>query len=595
MNARRALTFVAFFSLALSPVYAQRTGGGSRGSGRTSSGPGVVPNPTYQNTPFLTSPSVQHASDERPVEFKSETVLVEVPVIVTDKSGHHVQGLSRTDFEILEAGKEQKISSFEEIQTTRALLSPSPARAGEYRNEGAAGDAPRALTMIALDTINTPYLDQTYGRKQLLKYLADNVQAGQSIGLITITSRGVKVIHNLSSNPAELMEALKKVNGELPLLQGVDIDSRAAAATGADLDPASALSLPPGSTAVNLEDFVTQGDAAIARMQQQRAIEATIKAFLEVAWSLSGIPGKKSLVWATGGFPFFMDTPSAVPGGYLSILYERAVQALNDAQISLYPIDVRGLVNYYPNVDASLRGTRLNNSYTQSLSARSWLQGSTLDTLKDFAEMTGGRAFYNTNDLTTSFARAADDASDYYLLTYYLDTRNTKPGWRPLKVKVHRPGTEARARSGFFITNATVNPGLAHQTDIIWALTSPFDSTGVPLSVHWKNTATEGEKKEVQFGLHVAPEGVTIEGDRNLLNLEVAIVALQSKTGAAADTISQTLEGPTSADTLTKLRADGLTYNNTLRLPTGQYTVRFVVRDNPSGKVGSVTAPLTVN
>jgi hypothetical protein len=127
------------------------------------------------------------------------------------------------------------------------------------------------------------------------------------------------------------------------------------------------------------------------------------------------------------------------------------------------------------------------------------------------------------------------------------------------------------------------------------ALTSPFESTGIPLAVHWKNTATEGDKREVQFGLHVAPEGVTIEGERNLVNLDIAVVALRSKTGAAADTVSQTLEGPTSADTLTKLHADGLTYNNTLRLPAGQYTVRFVVRDNPSGKVGSVTAPLTVN
>jgi len=206
MNAGRALAFVAFVSLALSPVYAQRTGGGSRGTGHASSGPGVVPNPTYQNTPFLRSPSVQHASDERPVEFKSETVLLEVPVIVTDKSGNHVQGLSRTDFEILEAGKEQKISSFEEIQTTRALLSAFPARAGEYRNDGASGDAPRALTIIALDTINTPYLDQIYGRKQLLKYLADNVQVGQSIGLVAITSRGVRVIHNLSSTISQTLE-----------------------------------------------------------------------------------------------------------------------------------------------------------------------------------------------------------------------------------------------------------------------------------------------------------------------------------------------------------------------------------------------------
>ncbi len=383
-----ALTLIAL-SLVFVPAWAQRGGGGGGGGtrgtgGRSASGTGTVPNPTYQNTPFLTSPTVQHASDERRVEFKSETVLVQVPVVVTDKSGNHVPGLSGSDFTVLESGKEQKIASFEEIQTSRAPLTPAAVKPGEYSNAGAVGDAPRAVTIIALDTINTPYLDQTYGRKQLLKYLAENVQPGQAIGLVSFSSKGVKVIHDLSSDPAELIQALKKVNGELPELQGVDIDTQAAAATGADLEPLSALNLPLGSTATNLEDFVTQGDAAIARMQRDRAIEGTIKAFLEVAWSVRGVPGKKSLIWATGGFPFFMDTPQAVPGGYLSIIYERAVQALNDSEISVYPVDVRGLVNFSPTSDASIRGTRLGNAYTQSLTARSWLQTSTVDTLKRF-------------------------------------------------------------------------------------------------------------------------------------------------------------------------------------------------------------------
>ncbi len=590
-----ALTFVALFLFTASPMWAQRTGGARSGGGRSPGGPGVTPNPHYQYTPFLTSPTVQHASDERAVEFKSETILVQVPVVVSDKSGNPVPGLSRTDFELLEGGKEQKISSFEEIETSRAPLTPVAVKAGVFSNAGAVGDAPRALTIIALDAINTPYLDQTYGRKQLLKYLAENVQPGQAIGLVSFTSKGVKVIHDLSSDPAELIQALKKVNGELPALEGVDIDTQAAAATGADLDLSSAFGLPLGSTATNLEDFVRRGDAAIARMQSDRAIEGTIKAFLEVAWSVRGVPGKKSLIWATGGFPFFMDTPSAVPGGYLSILYERAVQALNDSEISIYPVDVRGLVNFSPTTDASQRGARLGNSFTRSLTARSWLQTSTIDTLKDFAEMTGGRAFYNTNDLTTSFKRAADDATHYYLLTYYLDTKNTKAGWRTLKVKVNRPGTEVRARSGFFVTNATVNPNTSHQSDMAFALTSPFDSTGIPLTVRWRATSADGDKKKVQFGLHVAPEGMTIEGEHNEMDLEFAIIALTSKSGTAADSISQTLQGAAKPETLAKLRTEGLAYSNVLELPPGQYTVRFVVRDNPSGKIGSVSAPLTVN
>ena len=586
----RALTFVFVLVVSVFPLWAQRSGSGSRGGGKPTGG---FRNLTNQNTPLPTSSTLQHASDEKDVEFKSQTVLVQVPVIVTDNSGITVPGLSKSDFEIRENGKEEKISTFEEIQARRAPLAASPLPAGEYTNASSLGEAPRAITVIVLDTINTPYLDQTYGRKQLIKYLAENLQPGQPIGLVSITSHGVKVIHNFSSDPAELIQALKKVNGELPAMQGVDTDTQALAGTRGDSLNLANLASP--NTAFSLEDFITQADAGLARMQQDRAIEATIKAFLQIAWSLSGIPGKKSLVWATGGFPFFMDTPSAVPGGYLSIVYERTMQAMNDAEISIYPIDVRGLVNYLPVTDASLPSNKSGGSYVQSLSARSWLQTSTIDTLKDFAEMTGGRAFYNTNDLTTSFQRAIDDANHYYLLSYYLDTTNRKPGWRSLKIKVNHPGVQVRARTGFFVTNATVNPDMAHNSDMNFALTSPFESTGVLLTLRWNATSASGAKRKIPFGLYVAPQGITTAGQHNQLNLEVAIVALTSKNAAVADSITETLQGAIKPEMLPNLRQQGLAYNNVLELPAGQYTVRIVVRDNPSGRLGSLTAPLTVN
>lgn len=522
---------------------------------------------------------------------------MQVPVVVTDKAGNHVAGLSRTDFEVLENGKTQKIASFEAIEASHApLASVSVPGKGEFSNLGGNAEAPRTVTIIALDTINTPFLDQAYGRKQLVKFLAETVDSGQILSLVSIGSRGTKVIHGLTSDPAELIQALKKVNGELPGLQGVDIDTQAAAALGTDLPGTANSGFSPGSTEVNLEDFVINGDATIARMQQDRAIEATMRAFLDIAWSVSGIPGKKAVLWATAGFPFFLDGPAAVPGGYLSVLYERTMQALNDAEISVYPVDVRGLVNFSPSADASRSGgAKGGSAFAQSLAARSWLQTSTLDALKDFAAMTGGRAFYNTNDLAASFRRAAEDSSSYYLLGYYLDTKNTKPGWRQLKVKVHQPGTEVRARSGFLVTNATVNPELSLKTDIGFALTSPFDSTGIPLTVRWRGMTSDGGKKKVQFGLHVAPEGVTLEGTRNQLNMEIAVVAVTQKSGAQADSFGQTIKAEPSQETVAKLKAEGLAYNNNLELPPGQYTVRFVVRDNLTGKLGSVSAPLTVD
>jgi len=137
---------------------------------------------------------------------------------------------------------------------------------------------------------------------------------------------------------------------ETPLIglgtETVGTDAELAAFTGDTSNLLSPSSL--GQTQSAIDEFVSQGDVDYAQFKQERAIETTMQAFLGIAWSLSGIPGRKTLLWATGGFPFAMDSPSSVPGGYLSELYERAMQAMNEADVSVYPVDAQGLVNYGP-------------------------------------------------------------------------------------------------------------------------------------------------------------------------------------------------------------------------------------------------------
>jgi hypothetical protein len=334
-----------------------------------------------------------------------------------------------------------------------------------------------------------------------------------------------------------------------------------------------------------------------------------MRGFLDISWALSGTSGRKSLIWATGSFPFYIDSPGAVPGGQLSILYERTMKALNDAEIAVYPVDVRGLVNTAPSAAGatSTRGLR-GPAAVQQLVTRNWLQGSTIDTLRDFAEMTGGRAFYNTNDIAASFHRAAADSAAYYVLSYYLDTSNRNPGWRKLKVKVGRKGVEVRSRNGFFVTNATVNPALSLKLDLDFAINSPFDSTGVPLSVQWTDSpavdaksdsavdANKGNKKKVGFLLRVAGNGVLIEpGAANRFNLDLLAYAFTAKGTETPASFAKNFEGSFPDTQLPKFRANGFGFNHALDLPPGKYTVRFVVRDNFSGRVGSITAPVEVD
>jgi VWFA-related protein len=537
--------------------------------------------------------SMSHAEEEKNVEFKSQTVLVQVPTVVTDKAGNHIHDLKKEDFKLEENGKERKITVFEEVTTTNARLMQAPAPQGTFSNLALNGDTPRNIVVIALDTVNTPFLDQASGRKELIQYIADSVNSAPVMALVVIGSRGVEIISGLTNDPDVLMNALKKVRGELPALQGVDNSMQVLAATGGVMTGIGPI-LSPGEPAKLIAEFITDGDALYGGYTQARAIENTMQAFLGIAWSLSGMPGRKSLIWATGGFPFLMDSPSAVPGGNLSVLYERAMAALNEAQVSIYPVDVRGLVNPAQGVsDVSSRETVMGPVLAERNVKRGWLQGLTIDTLKDFAAMTGGKAYYNSNDIATGFKRAVDDSSSYYLIGYYLDTHNTKPGWRKLQVKVGRKDAGVRARTGFLVTNATMNPGLSQEADLGLALLSPFDSTGIPLSVQWAGMAPDGDKKKIAFSLHLPATGMTIEGENNAFNVD--FMARAVKTGAPPSNVGSTAKGTFTTDALNKVKAEGIFYKNAFHLPPGDYQVKFVVRDNLSGKIGSVSAPLTVN
>ena len=86
--------------------------------------------------------------------------------------------------------------------------------------------------------------------------------------------------------------------------------------------------------------------------------------------------------------------------------------------------------------------------------------------MKTFAEMTGGLAYFNTNDLSGAFDRAVGDSSSYYLLGYYSDHRNTKPGWQKLQVIVSRKDADVRARAGYLLTNVSENPDLTRKADL---------------------------------------------------------------------------------------------------------------------------------
>jgi VWFA-related protein len=432
----------------------------------------------------------------------------------------------------------------------------------------------------------------------LLKYLTQSVDQREPTALYTLTRSGIHVIHDFTTDPRVLVAALHKVKGDTS--QIVDTPEDVEAMTGS-ASPDGSAGVDPGAVqteAQKLQTMMEDAELNFQSFQQRLAITYTLQGMQQVAQALAGFPGRKSLIWASGGFPFSVsdNTMQLAPAGRDSLsdvlpLYEHTWQLMNDAQISLYPVDVKGLqVVNMPSVSVRNPG----RNYARNMS---WRQMDTQSTLQTFASMTGGRAYYNSNDLAKGFRDAVNDSAEYYMLGYYLDRTKTKSGWRKLAVKVKRDHTEIRARSGFFVTHATVDPENSRNNDISSALQSPLDYTSLALVARWGKIepGKEPGKKHVNYQMHLAPDVALIDGaDNNHMALEFVALAKTPDGKQVDQPMGRKIENHLTPEKLSAIRQKGLVYNGALDLAPGEYTVRFVVRDDLSGRIGSVAAPLKV-
>jgi VWFA-related protein len=279
-----------------------------------SADPSLVPLSNTNVGVGTASASVNTADQEGKIKFRTQTILVQVPVIVTDKAGNHVHGLTKEVFHVFENRKERKVATFEEIVATNKQLSVIAPKPGEFTNLTLSDRLPRTVTVIALDTINTPFLDQYTGRRALLKYLADNLDSGQVLALMVMTSHGLKVVQGLTGDREQLTKLLKKASEETPATAGLGPDVQANAAAGDIPELPTNINRPYIAAAA----VIAIGDTFTAQVQQQKAIEETLNGFMGIALYLSGIPGRKSLIWATGGLPFAISSAAQLPGGSLS-------------------------------------------------------------------------------------------------------------------------------------------------------------------------------------------------------------------------------------------------------------------------------------
>lgn len=178
---------------------------------------------------------------------------------------------------------------------------------------------------------------------------------------------------------------------------------------------------------MRMEQILAQrADASYAHMVQRDQTLITLYALQELAQSAAGIPGRKSVIWASGGLPFILNDPDSLMGIDTTLMsdYEQTWKVMNDANVAVYPVDAHGLVA--PDIDMQSMTSKntIGGQFPGTKGGRSQFSidpaQNLQDSLRAFANATGGKACYNRNDLDQCFALAAEDASQYYMLTYYL-------------------------------------------------------------------------------------------------------------------------------------------------------------------------------
>ena len=394
--------------------------------------------------------------------IKVDVRQVLVPVVVTDKQGHHVTGLTQADFKVFEDGVEQKITAFSSERAD--IATPVPAGTAPGQSDPVTVGPPKPLAtrhtyVICLDMMHTSFGNFAYVRGALEKLFRQE-QAGDSRYVVLALAQSLQVIQPPTSDPAQVLEALgasafRNLFGRgTKSLEQFEVSTyeqelervRQACDAREPSCPIQKPALPHRAEAVaEHERFTTTQFLAQFRfVVEQLARDSGRRTLVLISDGLLLAPGRIPFGLLEAYFPEFASTRKLERmQDTLDPIFRAAVKA----NIIIYTIDSRGL---YTSSRADASRNVLPSVLNQV--TREWDDIATDEgiTLSEFAAATGGTAFHNSNDLFTGLERAFADGREYYTLAY-VSTNETLDGkFRKIAVRVRDSKAVVNAKRGYW-------------------------------------------------------------------------------------------------------------------------------------------------
>ncbi len=521
------------------------------------------------------SPQQPEATTGGGFTLKVQSDLVLTDVVVRDRrTGAPVLGLKREDFTLLENGKPQQLTSFDAQNVDQAVRLPGTetvtgragnagaAALGRSVAEQAAALRDHRLIVLFFDTTSLQPDDLERSEQAPRDYIAKQMQSADLVSVVSLGNT-LSLDQDFTANKDLLLRAVNSYSGGSG--QGY---AQGATSTTNQVEDTTAFT--PDETEYN--DINTDRE---------------LFAIAAIARALGPINQKKSLLYFSGGLQR--------DGIENQASLRSTINAAVRNNLSIYSVDARGLQAISPLGDATTGSLRGNVAYTGgALQNNLDANFNTQEVLATLSSDTGGKAFFDNNDFAPAFQQVQNDTASYYVLGFRSANTARDGAYRKLEIRVNRPDVKLSYRPGYYApADFRHANGEQRERDLEAELNSDLPATDLPvyLQPFFFRDATGRYNMPVTLLVPGSQIPFTKGGNRDKATLDI-IGNIRDPKGRVLQQVRDTVN--LAIDQSQQVARKNIQYSAGFTLPAGLYHLKFVVRENETGKLGSFETDIRV-
>ena len=540
-------------------------------------GLGQTQNSSAGNAPSQNSGAAQNseaAQNTAPIRVNTELVLVNV--VARDKKGNLVRDLKKEDFTLLEDNKAQRISTFD-FEDVDLLQT---AGAGENTVTGTAGENSPGNLLRGTG----PSALRARDRRLMLMFFDFSAMEPEQIDR---SVDAAKTFIQTKMQPADMVALVSLVTN---LHIDLDFtDDRVKILAGLTAYSSSSGQGFDNGTSGTAEGTAESSGAFTADDTDYNTFSADRKllALQSIMQALGKIPQKKSIIYFSNGITQSgVDNESAL---------RAATAAAVKANVSIYPMDIRGLQAFPPGGEAQSASLHGVGAYSgQSVLNDLSGNASSQDTLATLASDTGGKAFFDSNDFSGVFSQVQKDSSAYYVLGFTSANPAKDGKFRRLRVQVNRPDLKLEYRSGYYAGRDFLHLNRAdREQQLADEMASESPQTDVALFAGAAYFRQDDSHYQLLVSLVIPGSQIPFVQQKDRDNATIDIIGEVRAGGKfAVGNLRDTVK--LAVDTSQQVRRKNVQYNTTFQLAPGSYHLKFVVRENQTGRLGTFETDVQV-